>query len=42
MRLTSLASLGSWESTSVHFNTTDVENHEGNHFEGERNMKLAQ
>ena len=34
MKLGSLDSLGSWESIYVHFNTTEQENHEENHFEG--------
>ena len=44
MKLASLASLGSCESIFVHFNTTEVENHEGNHlnFKGDRNKKLSQ
>ena len=42
MHLTSLYYLGSWESTYVNFNTTGVENHEGNYFENKRNIKLAQ
>ena len=42
MKLTSLAFLGSWETIYVHFNIIEVENREGNPFEGDRNIKFAQ
>ena len=42
MNLTSLDSFGSCESIYVHLNTTEVENYEENHFEDEKNIKLAQ
>ena len=42
MKFISLDSLCSWESISVHFNTTEVVTREENHFEDDRNIKYAQ
>ena len=42
MNITSLDSLGSWESIYVHFNTIQVGGHEENYFEDGRNIKFVQ
>ena len=40
LNLVSLDSLGSWESIYVYFKTTNLEKHELNHFEDNRNTIL--
>ena len=42
MKVTTFDSFGSYESIYVHFNTIETANHEVNHFEHSRNIKLTQ